>query len=424
MISFTVANFVDGWLQIPLELRLAALWILGAVVGGQVNRGIYRLAWFPRPIGPWSAPHAKAPPRRWSDRLPVVGWWGLRRESPLHGRGYWVRPMLIELGLGVFFAWLYWWEIQGCLLPHWFASVGMAMADLHAQYLSHLVLVSLMTVATFIDFDEKTIPDAITVPGLLFGLLLALLLPNSHLPILVLTADAAMPHVEPLRLTSPHPWPPALSIEAHWLLTGLALYLGWCVAVTPAIWTTRRGLLRAFQYWGASIVRHRTYLRTITLAAAGAAIILPAWFAGGERWEAMFSALVGMAFGGGLVWAVRIVAGSALGKEAMGFGDVTLMAMIGAYVGWQPSLYVFFLAPFLGIMIALAQWVLTRRPDIAYGPYLCAATVVAIVFWGRIWHGWLDMIFSLGWFIPIALVVCLFLMGAMLLGLQAIKSRI
>jgi hypothetical protein len=95
---------VNFWLQIPLEIRLALLFIFGAIVGGQVNRGIYRLAWKPRAIGPWSKAHELAPPRRWSDRLPILGWWGLRREAKLHGSGFWVRPLLIELGLGGFFA--------------------------------------------------------------------------------------------------------------------------------------------------------------------------------------------------------------------------------------------------------------------------------------------------------------------------------
>ena len=45
------------------------------------------------------------------------------------------------------------------------------------QCLSHLILVSLMIVATFIDFDEQTIPDEITVTGTVVGLVLAALLP-------------------------------------------------------------------------------------------------------------------------------------------------------------------------------------------------------------------------------------------------------
>ena len=42
--------------------------------------------------------------------------------------------------------------------------------------------------------------------------------------------------------------------------------------------------------------------------------------------------------GGLIVWGGRIVATHALKMEAMGFGDVTLVAMIGAYLGWQPCL--------------------------------------------------------------------------------------
>ncbi len=48
---------------------------------------------------------------------------------------------------------------------------------------------------------------------------------------------------------------------------------------------------------------------------------------------------------GGVIWAVRVLGRWTLRMEAMGFGDVTLMAMIGTYMGWQASLVVFFLAP-------------------------------------------------------------------------------
>ena len=40
-----------------------------------------------------------------------------------------------------------------------------------------------MIVASLIDLDEKTIPDAVTVPGTLIGLLLAAWLPQSLLPV-------------------------------------------------------------------------------------------------------------------------------------------------------------------------------------------------------------------------------------------------
>ncbi len=98
-------------LAIPMEVRLAALFVLGAFLGSAANLAIYRLAWRPRPISPWSRPDPSAPPRRFWDRLPIFGWLGLRREAALHGAGFWVRPMLLELLAGIGLAWLYWWEV-------------------------------------------------------------------------------------------------------------------------------------------------------------------------------------------------------------------------------------------------------------------------------------------------------------------------
>ncbi len=48
--------------------------------------------------------------------------------------------------------------------------------------------------------------------------------------------------------------------------------------------------------------------------------------------------MTGLIAGGGLTWILRLVSSVLLGQEALGFGDVTLMAMIGSFVGWQPIL--------------------------------------------------------------------------------------
>lgn len=397
-------------------------------VATQLNRGIYRLAWFARPIGPWSAPHDAAPARHWSDRIPVIGWIGLSRESSLHGRGFWVRPMLLELATGSCFAALYWYEVgryvAGQPLPSPLATISI----LQATYFSHVVLFSLMLVATFIDFDEQTIPDAITIPGAVIGLILAAALPMTRAIVVV-----GVPlREEFLSVVSgamrERPWSEFLASETS-LAIGLACFLGWCVAVVPWLWTTRRGLGKALQYFAASF-RRRLSLGMVFVAIVGTVTIVLVWrFANAgplgpqHRWESLFTALVGMAVGGGLIWAVRIVGSHALGQEAMGFGDVTLMAMIGAFLGWQSTLMIFFLAPFAALFISVTQWLLTRRRDIAFGPYLCAGACYLIVDWDKMWNR-SRQIFELGLFVPGVLAVGLALMGIMLLGMRWLRETI
>jgi hypothetical protein len=98
----------------------------------------------------------------------------------------------------------------------------------------------------------------------------------------------------------------------------------------------------------------------------------------------------------------------------MGFGDVTLMAMIGAFLGWQACLMIFFFSPFAALIVAVAQWLFTRRHDIAFGPYLCLAALYVIVKWQDVWE-FAEGIFALGWMIPALLVVCLMLMMGLLM---------
>ncbi|MEO2022105.1 MAG: hypothetical protein ABGX05_09765, partial [Pirellulaceae bacterium] len=82
-------------------LDYAGWFVLGTLLGSQINHAIYQWAWHPRCISPWSPVAPQAPARRRWDRLPILGWWGLRRESSIHGARFWIRPMLLEIGVGV-----------------------------------------------------------------------------------------------------------------------------------------------------------------------------------------------------------------------------------------------------------------------------------------------------------------------------------
>jgi prepilin signal peptidase PulO-like enzyme (type II secretory pathway) len=126
---------------------------------------------------------------------------------------------------------------------------------------------------------------------------------------------------------------------------------------------------------------------------------------------------------GGLVWVVRIIGTAVLGREAMGFGDVTLMAMIGTFLGWQACLLVFFVAPLAGLVVGLLILILHRETEIAYGPYLCLGTLVVIVFWRGFWD-WSITIFQMGLLVPMVVGICMGLMALMLGIWRLIRSAL
>lgn len=101
--------------------------------------------------------------------------------------------------------------------------------------------------------------------------------------------------------------------------------------------------------------------------------------------SALGGSLLGYLVGGGSIWATRILGSLAFGKEAMGLGDVHLLAAAGAILGWIDPLLAFFTAPFLGItwaILSLMSSTMFKRAGTAlpYGPHLALATLLVIVF--------------------------------------------
>lgn len=92
--------------------------------------------------------------------------------------------------------------------------------------------------------------------------------------------------------------------------------------------------------------------------------------------------LLGYLIGGGVVWGVRILGSLGFGKEAMGLGDVHLMAAVGACLGWIDATLAFFGAAFVGLAwVALGSVVSGGvRRTMPYGPYLAVSTVLVLLF--------------------------------------------
>lgn len=87
-------------------------------------------------------------------------------------------------------------------------------------------------------------------------------------------------------------------------------------------------------------------------------------------------ALIGAGSGGGGLWLFAWLFFKITGREGMGFGDVKLIAMIGAWLGWQALPFTIFCAAALGSVVGIT-WILAlgrdRHLPIPFGPYLTGA---------------------------------------------------
>jgi leader peptidase (prepilin peptidase)/N-methyltransferase len=73
------------------------------------------------------------------------------------------------------------------------------------------------------------------------------------------------------------------------------------------------------------------------------------------------------------------------GKEGMGYGDFKLLALFGAWLGWQYLPIIILLSSLVGAFIGIAMVILVKKDrniPIPFGPYLAAAGWLSLI-WGE-----------------------------------------
>ncbi len=124
-------------------------------------------------------------------------------------------------------------------------------------------------------------------------------------------------------------------------------------------------------------LRHRILPDRLTLPGIayglGASVVLP---------PGPGSPLAGAAQGGGLRWAIAEGYFRLRGREGLGFGDVKMLAMVGAFLGWPLTILTLFLASLAGS--AVGVWLIaTRRGGsqsaLPFGTFLAAGALAAAV---------------------------------------------
>ena len=125
--------------------------------------------------------------------------------------------------------------------------------------------------------------------------------------------------------------------------------------------------------WEHQIIPDELSLGVMVLGVVLSATVLP---------TGIWRALLGAVAGAGFIQAAAVLYRKTRGVEGMGFGDVKMAGMIGAFLGPVAVLLTIFLASFLGSLFGVVLMVRggTRQSMVAFGTFLAAAAVIVLFF--------------------------------------------
>ena len=412
------ASFISCSVPLSHWIYILFAFALGSCVGSFLNVVVWRLPRVEAVAGDgilrefyrswealsWPPSHCPICSKRlkWYDNLPVVGWLKLRGRCRFCGEPISIRYPVVEAITGLLFVLYYVLFFMvgfGPCVTHstaegtlHYAAASMSIVDHWPIYLLDMMLVSALLAASLIDAELFIIPIEIPwfiVPfalaehaiwdrpgwpgsltpsgpaaalaaGAAIGLILSFalwrrgILPTSFAdggPMLEVDKARASAKGAPPQEPAPEYTPGDIRREIRKEMLFLLPPLG-------------LGLLSAVLDW-----------RVAPITRFWDSVLATGW-AGG-----LLGSILGLLVGGFVVWLARILGSYGFGREAMGMGDVHLMAAVGAVIGGGAATVSFFLAPFFGIVLAIYLMITRTRRELPYGPYLSLATAFVILFY-------------------------------------------
>jgi len=152
-----------------------------------------------------------------------------------------------------------------------------------------------------------------------------------------------------------------------------------------------KGALFGTLLLGIALTDAREYIIPNEFTYGGLAIGLVLSAAGGLA--SVLAALAGAAVGFAILWLVGVAGRWAFKEEAMGGGDIKMMAMVGSFLGWQGVLLTIFLGALAGTAIFLPLTLIGRKKLVPFGVFLAIGAAVtyvigpAIIDWYRRYLG-------------------------------------
>lgn len=167
--------------------------------------------------------------------------------------------------------------------------------------------------------------------------------------------------------------------------------------LTPVYWLAAGGLiLGSFVDLEHMIIPDRVSLGGI-VAGLIFSVLLPQMHGVDSHLKALGLSLAGAALGGVSLWVIGVLGKMVFRREAMGLGDVKLLAAIGAFLGWQGVAFSIFASSVVGSLVGIylvlsgdREW----QSRIPYGPYLALGALLWIL-WGREIVHWYQSL--IGW---------------------------
>ena len=385
--------------MIPPIIWLIFLFMLGASVGSFLNVVVWRLPQEMSLVKPGSHCPSCKHPLSWYDNVPVFAWFYLGGKCRYCKVPYSFKYPFFEFMTGAVYSGLYWLYFMVGIRENMpvFEQGGWLI------YGAHIVLISCLLAGSLIDAEHFIIPLSISYFMVVVGLL-ASGFESRALEYNMLPMDQWKKLVP---FAGPKIGAMAVGSSVGLLISFLLLKFGyinrsflelekWELAKfkaenegkefnepEPEV-NVRGEMVRELAFLCMPVVLGFAVMKLLTQGGTdGGAAELSSW------WSLMLikyswlngtlGSIYGFMIGAVTVWATRIFGSIMFNKEAMGLGDVHLMAGVGAILGWYVPLIAFFIAPFVGIGWAVVRLITKQQREIPYGPFLSIAVIILLV---------------------------------------------